>query len=341
MGISQRLKKRAILARWALVGWAGVSTVAAVSCAGRTSEQGNGSPGGSSGSGSGGSTGGSSGSSGSSSSGTSSSGSASTSSSSGGSSGSSSSSGGAASSGSSGAPVPDAGTTLCGTKVTPLNPVLINFDTYSGSTLAQDYGEAFGGPTAGSGTSYTGPYGFSGGGPGGAVDYALSMVTGRTGGLTDAGLQDWAVDLSLTDEIVWGGGVGIWMSCANASAFKGISFWARGQIPGNDVSISLVTADTTPVSTGGTCTGSCVAPQAVNLPLDGLVWTEVTVPWASFVGGVASGAAYTPTGDNLAGLTFTVALGYAAVDAGPDGAAIYGPVPGNIDFQLDDIEFMP
>jgi hypothetical protein len=337
MGISQPSKKRASLARWALVVCAGVSTVAAVSCAGQTSGPGSGAPGGSSGSGSGGSSGGSSGSSG-----TSSSGSPSTSSSSGGSSGSSSSSGAASSSGSSsGAPGLEAGTTLCATKVTPLNPVLINFDTYNGSTLAQDYGEAFGGATVASGTSYTGPYGFSGGGPGGAVDYTLSMVTGRTGGLTDAGLQDWAVDLALMDEVVWGGGVGIWMTCANASSFKGISFWARGQIPGNDLSLSLVTADTTPVSTGGTCTGSCVAPQVVSLPLDGLVWTQVTVPWASFVGGIASGAAYTPTGDNLAGLTFTVALDYAAVDAGPDGAAIYGPVPANIDFQLDDIEFMP
>jgi hypothetical protein len=221
-----------------------------------------------------------------------------------------------------------------------MNPVLINFDTYNGSTLAQNYAEAFGGATAGSGTAYAGPYAFSGGGADGGVDYTLSMVTGRTGGLTDAGLQDWGLDLALTDEAVWGGGVGIWMTCANASAFKGISFWARGQIPGNSVTVALAIADTAPVSAGGTCVGTCTAPQ-VNLPLDGLVWTQVTVPWASFAGGVASGVAYTPTGNNLAGLTFSVSLAYGEVDAGPDGAAIYGPVPANIDFQLDDIEFMP
>ena len=54
-----------------------------------------------------------------------------------------------------------------------------------------------------------------------------------------------------------------------------------------------------------------------------------------------NGVAYTPNGDNISALSFQSNLTYVQVDSGPDGAGIYGPAPATIDFQVDDIEFMP
>jgi hypothetical protein len=174
-------------------------------------------------------------------------------------------------------------------------------------------------------------------------------------GTVDGG-TDWAIDFKLTNESVYGGGLGFWISpCVNASSYKGISFWARGQTPaggcpaeagaGGCFSFSLGTAATTAVSDAGagTCTGTgtaCAAPQVSGLPLS-MTWTQFQIPWSSFTGGMANGAASNPTGDGLLGLTFAVNLAFVPVDAGPDGAAIYGPMPANLDLQIDDIQFMP
>jgi hypothetical protein len=264
--------------------------------------------------------------------------------------GTSSGSAGASSGGSSSGGPADAGADAqgppCSTKVTvpTTNPVLVNFETYTGTTAASSFSVVFGGPTVSTWAppptivGYTGFYGFSGG----MTNYTLSMVTGETGGTVDGG-QDWALDFAITQENVYGGGLGFWMSCANASAFKGISFWARGQVPTNVVGLALGTADTILTSAGGLCTGTsatCLAPQASNLPLT-MNWSQIMVPWSMFIGGSAGGTPFNPNGDNLVGLTFSLGLNFTAVDAGPDGAAIYGPIPGNIDFQIDDIQFMP
>jgi hypothetical protein len=256
------------------------------------------------------------------------------SSSSGGPTGPSSSSGatGSSSGGGDGGPV-----ALCTTTVVPANPVLINFDTYNGTTAANLFGTAFGGATPGTGTAYIGPYGYSGGN----TNWTLSMVTGESGGLTAAGTQDWGLDLTVTQESVFGGGVGFWMtSCANATTFKGISLWARGAGPTGTFTAILGTSNTTSTGSLGTCTGTCASPSAQNIPLS-TAWTQVMLPWAMFTGGLANGVAYTPTGANISGLNFQSNLTYVQVDAGPDGAAIYGPAAATLDFQIDDVEFMP
>jgi hypothetical protein len=201
---------------------------------------------------------------------------------------------------------------------------------------------------------YIGPYLYSGGGPDGGPNAVFNPVTGQTGGLIDGG-QDWALELKVTQESSWGAGLGFWMStCANASAFKGISFWARGQTPSSLISMTLSTLATTPVSSlpPGTCpgmasqqlcstpltAGACCSPVAVNIPLT-MSWAQIKLPWAMFTGN-AGGTAYTPDGQNITGLSFALGLNFSQVDAGPDGAAIYGPTPANLDLQIDDITFM-
>lgn len=245
-----------------------------------------------------------------------------------------------------------ASTTSAASCVTANSPTLINFENYNAMSDA-GFNTYFG---SGSSVGYIGPYAYSGGGPGGGVNWTLSPVTGRTGGPIDGG-QDWALDMKLTQESAYGGGLGFWMSCVNASTYKGITFWARGQTPagtcsadaggGSCFAVQLSTAATTVVGDGGagTCAGTsttCVSPQATNLPLS-ITWTQYQIPWANFSGGMATGAAYTPDGNGLAGLTFVVSLTWTASDAGtaPDGATTYVPVPATIDFQVDDIGLMP
>ena len=231
-------------------------------------------------------------------------------------------------------------------------PTLISFETYNPMSDA-GFNSFFGvWPIQG----YFGPYAFSGGGADGVANANVSLnpVTGQTGGLIDGG-QDWALELKAAHESQWGAGLGFWMTCANASAYKGISFWVRGQTPSNTFSLTLSSLDTTPTSSQppGMCSGmtsqplcatpltagACCAPTALAIPLT-MAWTNVKLPWATFTGGNTGGTAYTPTGANITGLSFSLNLSYSQVDAGPDGAAIYGPTPADIDFQIDDIGFI-
>jgi hypothetical protein len=263
-------------------------------------------------------------------------------------SGSSNSSGAGSSSGAAGS----SGASDAGACVPVTGPVLINFDNYNPMADGGFNGSFGTWPQAG----YIGPYPFSGGGPDGMPNGNVSLdpVAGETGGLIDGG-QDWALELRATKESVYGAGLGFWMSCANASQYKGISFWARGQTPTNTMSLTLSTVDTTPVSAQppGTCagmtsqplcatpltTGACCSPTTLNIPLT-MVWTNIQIPWAMFAGN-AGGAAYVPTGANITGLTFGLSLAYSQVDAAPDGAGIYGPAAADLDLQVDDISFIP
>ena len=224
-------------------------------------------------------------------------------------------------------------------------PVLLNFEGYNPTSDGGGFNGSFGTwPQLG----YIGPYAYSGGGPDGGTNWTLKPVTGQTGGTIDGG-QDWALDLTLTQESGYGGALGFWMSCANASAYKGISFWARGQTPmgtcsadagsGSCFSMSISTTATSLVADGGvgTCTGTsttCVGPQATNLPLS-MTWTQFQIPWAQFGGGMTGGVPYTPTGDGITGLTFNLGLLWMAVEGG------YAPIPATLDFQVDDISLMP
>jgi hypothetical protein len=237
--------------------------------------------------------------------------------------------------------------------LTASSPLLINFDRYtpSGPAGAAGFDTFFG---SGTSVGYIGPYAFSGGGSDGGVDWTLTPVTGSSGGTVD-GAQDWAVNFTVTDESVYGAGLGFWMSCVNAQSYSGISFWARGQTPigtcaadaggGSCFTMSIGTIATTPVDPdggAGTCTGTtatCVNPMVSNLALS-TTWTQFHIPWSMFTGGMSGGSAYTPNGAGLIGISFGLSLVYTGVDGGASGV-VYVPVPANLDLQIDDIELMP
>jgi hypothetical protein len=232
--------------------------------------------------------------------------------------------------------------------VTAVGSTLINFDSYNPTSDA-GFGTSFG---SGTSVGYIGTYAYSGGGADGGPNDVISPVTGRSGGAADGG-QDWAVDLTLNAESVYGGALGIWMSCVNASSYNGISFWARGMLPtgtcsgdagsGSCFALMLGTAATAAPSDGGvgTCSGTsstCVAPKAANLQLSN-TWTQFQIPWSSFTGGMGGGTAYTPDGSGITGLTFVLSLAWSQSDASADGAVTYVPTPASMDLQIDDVGF--
>ena len=229
---------------------------------------------------------------------------------------------------------------LCATKTTVMNPVLIDFETYNGTVTASMYGTAFGSTTANMGTAYDGPYSFGDG----TATPTLSMVGGHPPSM-------WAVGETVMQTSAWGMGGGIWMSsCANASAYKGISFWVRGMgsslgVFGFSVAMdSTVMPDATNPAGGGTCPGTadtCQPATKNNIPLTA-DWTQVTIMWADFTPGMSGTTMVVPNGDNITGLAWNVPLQFVLSPAAMgDAAGPYVPVASDLTINIDDIEFIP
>jgi hypothetical protein len=220
---------------------------------------------------------------------------------------------------------------LCATKVTVASTQIATFENFDGTTTIDKYGFAFGGPTNGTAGVYAGAYGYAGG----SDAVTLAILAGHTG---NYGLSE-----STTPATSWGQGLGFWMGCVNASAYKGITFWARGVVPSGTFSFALNMESTTlpdannPAG-GGTCPGTsdtCVAPSKQGIPIS-MDWTQVSVLWADLTGGLSGATAVAATGDTMTGMTLQMSLTYA----NPDDAG-YAAVPGDISFAIDDIAFMP
>lgn len=257
-------------------------------------------------------------------------------------------SGGSASTGTGGVSGGSGGTTggggttvvqkLCATKTTPMNPVLINFETYDGTVAADKFGAAFGGATAGTGTAYAGPFSFGDG----SVTPMLALLAGHPP-------SQWAVSQTVMQARTWGMGGGIWMGCANASASKGISFWVRGSSSLGIFSITLNMENTSlpdanNAAGGGTCPGTtdtCKPPTKADIPLT-MDWTEIKILWSDFAAGTSGTTSVIPNGDNITGIGWSVPLQFQLDPAVPaDAAGPYIAVPGDLVITIDDISFIP
>ena len=89
----------------------------------------------------------------------------------------------------------------------------------------------------------------------------------------------------------WGGGMGLWFGCMDASVYTGITFWARGASPAGKVRINLTIDEAVKVLDGGACpdVGPCVRPFAEIDVTD--EWQEFTLAWADFTPGDSAGTA--------------------------------------------------
>jgi hypothetical protein len=104
----------------------------------------------------------------------------------------------------------------------------------------------------------------------------------------------------------WGGGMGLWFGCIDASVYTGITFWARGSSPAGPIKLNLSVNDAEVESKGGLCpeAGPCVRPFVeVELTDE---WQELTFEWADFMPGDAAGSPVPGSGDNLYGIDFGI-----------------------------------
>lgn len=123
----------------------------------------------------------------------------------------------------------------------------------------------------------------------------LSLVEGHDATSTKA-------LLAKISNSTWGGGMGLWFTCQDASAYTGVKFWARGVSPAGPVRFNLTVNETLEVKDNGPCAGPCTRPNLTFEVTD--EWTEHTFAWADFMPGDAAGTAVPPTADTLYGLDF-------------------------------------
>jgi hypothetical protein len=232
---------------------------------------------------------------------------------------------------------PPAPTRLCTSKFRVQAPLIADFEGYDGTIEANQYTFYFGSTAPNAGV-IAGLFAFD---DMTGTNVSLGILAGRSG--------RWGASHRIVQASAWGGGMGIWFDCVDASAFAGISFWVRGATATGTFSLSMAFRPTTPPDGGGTCMGAaeqCLNPALDAIPLS-LDWTLIELPWTSLVPGLAVGAAFAPTGDELTGLTFGLPIAWAPDPAFVDNPndttdmPTFLPQPSDIIFQVDDVAFLP
>jgi hypothetical protein len=206
-------------------------------------------------------------------------------------------------------------------------PTLADFETYVSGTSADTFSFSFNGPPGSPLSVSSGSYQYSDG----TGAQSLAMVPGDGSG--------YAASISNELASAWGGALGLWMGCIDASSFDGLAFSVRGQVPGGTATVTTLTEGTsapsaTDPAAGGTCLDGC-APATASFPVNA-EYRRVLLPWSSFTAGTANGQSLPLTGGGITGLTFSVALDWAEVASG---AGTYGPVASGYELALDDVGF--
>ena len=216
----------------------------------------------------------------------------------------------------------------CSTKAIIVTPIVADFESYNGTTAATSWGWAFNAPAGATNAVYAGLYDSNDG-----TGTPILAIAGP-----GYNSSKYAASISNTQATKWGGQLGMWMGCVDASAYAGISFWVKGSVPSSTATLALATAGTSgPDSTGfggGTCTtGTCAGPS-ITFPVTS-DWSQVLVPWATFTPGTANGGDVTTTGSDISGMSWNAALAYAAIGDGG-----YAATPGAYNLSVDNVQFM-
>ncbi len=167
----------------------------------------------------------------------------------------------------------------------------------------------------------------------------------ETSGILDGSGHDSTYALRIADTLAeeYGGGMGLWISaCLDASAFSGISFWARGNAPTGNAVLTVMleeTTSSTPATADsqiGTCPGTdadenCIHPSFTFEVTD--TWTEIRVAWNRLSGGLAAGVAVPVDGHNIWQIQFDIGVEW--VEGDPE----YLPVPAPYELVIDDLTF--
>jgi hypothetical protein len=206
-----------------------------------------------------------------------------------------------------------------------------NLDNYDGTLPVENWGFVYNALAGQPGAVYAGPFHY-----GDNTTQTFSMVAGNA--------STYAISIANPLATAWGGGMGFWTDCVDASAYEGISFWVRGTSPAGTANFSLAMAQTTaPDATDPAGGGTCIATTAAPCTNPGMnfnvttTWTQMLVPWSTFTPGTANGANVVPNGDNITGFTFNVPLNWVEDTANP---GTYIPSPAAIGLTVDDIRFI-
>lgn len=216
----------------------------------------------------------------------------------------------------------------CADKTVIVEPTIATFEDYDGTMPVDKWGFAFNAPAGEPAAVYSGLYSYGDG----IGTHTLSMATGD--GSSHAPRIE---NPSSGGAGAWGGAVGLWMGCIDASAYSGLTFSVKGPVPSGIVSVSLAMEQTSPPdetdpAAGGTCLSEC-ADAAVEIPVpEG--WSEVIVPWSAFTPGTANSATIPVTGDNITGIRFSIQLPYVE---DPQNPGEYIPDTGSYDFSFDNV----
>jgi len=216
---------------------------------------------------------------------------------------------------------------LCATELAISTPLVTDFESYSSATAPDMWSFAFNAAPGQPLAVYAGPYQFSDG----TGAQSMRMVAGNG--------SNYAASISNTSASAWGGGMGLWMGCIDASQFDGLAFDVRGNVPGGLASVSLAMQQTSApaaddANAGGTCVAGC-QPPLQQFPVGGN-WARVLLPWKEFTPGSANQAAVPANGRDITGLSFSLALDWGEV---PGAAGTYGPRASGYELALDNLGF--
>ena len=219
----------------------------------------------------------------------------------------------------------------CFTKTVVSSPLLADFESYDGKTATDQWVWAFNGAAGSTTAVYAGLYNSNDG-------TGSPQLTIAGPGYDES---KYAAGISNPTASKWGGQLGMWMGCIDASAYEGISFWVKGAVPDDEATMTVATeATSAPDSTGdggGTCTsgeGTCNPAQiSFSVSSD---WSQIVVKWGAFDPGSANGADVTLTGNDITGLSWNAHVSY-----GPgEGDAGYVPVESSYDLSIDNVELI-
>jgi hypothetical protein len=200
-----------------------------------------------------------------------------------------------------GAPEP-----ACATRPALAAPGLVDFESYDGASAALDWSFEFNDDGSGMNLLYGGFFD-NGDGSGAAT---LNMVGGDT--------STWAVKATNSEASVWGGGIGFWLGCLNASSYQGISLAVRGATPNqNGVSVAI-TVD-------GLTEGVGTTIFVTDL------FTTFELPFTEFT----NESGETTNGDNIVGLVVNAQMMWLQDEVTED----WNPIPGAYEIVVDDITF--
>jgi hypothetical protein len=210
----------------------------------------------------------------------------------------------------------------CVVKSVITDPVVTTFEDYDGSTPLPEWVFTFNGEAGDENVVYAGTYTYH---DESDTTQMSTMVLGNN--------SEYALSVTSQGASEWGGGLGFWMSCVDASAYDGISFWIRGNVP-NDIAFMSVSMESTnppdenePLS-GGTCAADCSGPGA-EVPVTE-VWTRVLMRWSDFEPGTADGASIPVTGDEIAGIQWNISIAYDEMG---------DPIVSGYELEVDNLQF--